>query len=1101
MDKLTIRELNSKLQKINFVNRSQLKTKQEKIRALQFVKQTLPQLRKLAKDTGIKGYSNMKKNNLINKLFKVNRNVVTEFIAPIKPKRVRAPKLLPGVLFEFRYPLVPIDENDDIYQNYFLRQILVKNNIYGKIRVSYLMKTLQSTNKKIVYNYEQSEDNYFDTVIHNFDYHYDVPALNKTRWYEYNGIYNDWRYNSTYTIFDVTAGISPEAFRDKYKNNTFKLLITRDNQLSGKRIAQKFATGPKHCVLNPIVEFCDQRMLNVGAKTQEMYKTLKNKCNRLAVTYESGIPEDKLQSVCDILNVNLTIKDIFNNEFLTVKTIKAKPITTFNYINSKLNHVEFDNLINAKTTEVTLTKQELNNLYEKLKTDNSLFRYDGMAGNIHMLIHNSSLYTTQTKYKDSITRFYENEGKELPLCAFDILSNPSLTKFIALGTHMCGTIDLVPDFRLRSQKLLIEGYTNTILDNDSIVSNFYDNDITFNEDGLIKKYYGTTTLNKHCRFKQIDQEKSYTQFKQTGKYYLGFMSVISSFSNVQVMTELSEIRSFLSEHVGIYYVNKINFDNINDKKMLSIFEKMNIYNSNYTTNNLSDLDFGIEELTFTSNEFTNSSILASPELIYLLDLGVTFNVVYGAFCTKPLDFEFPEYMKDYESDDDKVKFYSKFAGKCMQMLDTKIMKVHCDYDLAEHLASIYPKRISYNSYFKEMKLTTPKTQSFSLSHISAYLTTYMRINVFEQLRKMDIDKILRVTVDGIYYEDHDFELMPTFRDGFKDKACRIPGNYSSGAYFNSTVNDEDITEINNYIKDIKYEYNAPIEGRFGGGGCGKTHLELQRKDYISPIFSTVCKRLITAKKNEYQCNGITMAKLLSGGWRKYLKVYPGNILFDECTMISNNQKKDLIKKFPFSHIIFMGDIDRNNTIYQLPCVEGPRFKVTDINYIKDDYHTMYRCKCNTLKALILKIREAIKQCDNNEDFIPEVFSLLRKDFIKLGITCTIDDVKNMYKIDDYIITPRIDHAAEWTKIFKGKFEKEKYYITKNNQFYDNGNIVISDKQPKMSIVKHAYTIHSIQGQTCKSTIFIDMRNMFGGLQMLYTAISRAEYIENIRIIY
>ena len=48
--------------------------------------------------------------------------------------------------------------------------------------------------------------------------------------------------------------------------------------------------------------------------------------------------------------------------------------------------------------------------------------------------------------------------------------------------------------------------------------------------------------------------------------------------------------------------------------------------------------------------------------------------------------------------------------------------------------------------------------------------------MYEQLKNIDATKTLRVNMDGIYYEDHDFVINQTFRDGFKNGVVHIPNN-------------------------------------------------------------------------------------------------------------------------------------------------------------------------------------------------------------------------------------------------------------------------------------------------------------------------------------
>ena len=85
---------------------------------------------------------------------------------------------------------------------------------------------------------------------------------------------------------------------------------------------------------------------------------------------------------------------------------------------------------------------------------------------------------------------------------------------------------------------------------------------------------------------------------------------------------------------------------------------------------------------------------------------------------------------------------------------------------------------------------------------------------------------------------------------------------------------------------------------------------------------------------------------------------------------------------------------------------------------------------------------------------------------------------------------------------------EKYYILKTDRKYCKGGIIFDkpDENYKQRTgdmkakdadyeVRHAYTIHSIQGETAKHNLFIDARMMEA--EAIYTALSRAEYLHQI----
>lgn len=1047
----TAKELKNRLQKLKYTGSSF--TKDKLIKVNEFTQKDVHQMRAIAKANNIKGYTKMGKRALVNNLI---RKAPTSIfgLPPIVIPPIVIPPIphLPSeknvdVLFRYVYTEQDFKDKGDSYTNFFVRLILQRQQISGKVRVSFLIENLEDRFKDIV-----------TTDTNEYDYHYNVPFMNKRAWFDTKHKFIDWwSPKSEISIFEYATRIQTVTENNVIvlggynKNVKCTLLITRDNTLSGDYIAQRFAEGINHCVFTPIINICDEKInSNTSIRTEQKYRNLKDKSIVLAKQYESGVPEEDLQKVCNRLNINININDLFNNELLRVKTTNAHPEMTLNYVNSKVNHVEFTKLLN-KTADSLLTRTEIEDKFKQLKKDNQLFVFAGTQGSINMIIHNNIKYKCSTNYAIAEAKFFEETN--LNLCAFDLKKDVELTEFLKMATHICTCMDYVPEFHKSSKQLL-----------------------------------------KDKKFKQIDQEKSYTQFKQVGEYYQGFLSVITNFNKVPEFTNMIDTRQFLYENVGIYQVCNIDTSNIKDINMLAHLQKLNIYKQYF--DNSSDLDYGVE--TINRIEEIEKTVLPSPELIYLIDLGVTFKVIVGAYGVKPIDFEFPDYMKETENEKDPLRFYAKFTGKCMRVDDTSSLKVFCDQNTAKMVSGIYPDQVSYNNFFKELTLIKPKKVATSLTHIAAFITSYMRINMLNQLKEMDANKVLRVNMDGIYYEDHEFKINETFRDGFKDGIIRVPGNDSSSAYFFSAFEYPlEQTMKKEYIK------GARVEARFAGGGCGKTHTELQRVDYTSLIFTTICNRLITAKKEEYKVNGITLKKLLCGSWIKYLPIYPANIVCDECTMMTNAEKEELIEKFPYSRIIFLGDIDRDNVIYQLPCVKGKRFNIDGIELIKDDYHTMHRCKCPKLKALITNIRNLMKIVSKNEDSDAEQMAIdrLKDHFGKYGMIQNRDDIAKLYDIKDYIITSVHENVNEWTDKFKGKFTEEKYYVNKNNQFHDNGNIIISTTKPLCSEIRHAFTIHSIQGQTCQTKLIIDMRKLFGGLQMIYTAISRAEYIDNIYIIY
>ena len=102
-----------------------------------------------------------------------------------------------------------------------------------------------------------------------------------------------------------------------------------------------------------------------------------------------------------------------------------------------------------------------------------------------------------------------------------------------------------------------------------------------------------------------------------------------------------------------------------------------------------------------------------------------------------------------------------------------------------------------------------------------------------------------------------------------------------------------------------------------------------------------------------------------------------------------------------------------------------------------------------------------------------------------------------YNVEDLIITKTHKNKDFYSQKYK---DIEKYIVKENTRDYSNGEIVIGKKPEGVySELQHAFTIHSIQGETCKTNLYIDINKM-NSLKMLYTALSRAKLFSQIKII-
>lgn len=107
-------------------------------------------------------------------------------------------------------------------------------------------------------------------------------------------------------------------------------------------------------------------------------------------------------------------------------------------------------------------------------------------------------------------------------------------------------------------------------------------------------------------------------------------------------------------------------------------------------------------------------------------------------------------------------------------------------------------------------------------------------------------------------------------------------------------------------------------------------------------------------------------------------------------------------------------------------------------------------------------------------------------------------MKSVYKGGDFIMAGTNALKNVYTEMFKNI---DKFYITNNkNKKLCTGDIVYNcdDLVAGSYEFRHGYTVHSLQGETINSKIFINLESAYG--KMIYTAISRVRTMDNIYII-
>jgi len=562
-------------------------------------------------------------------------------------------------------------------------------------------------------------------------------------------------------------------------------------------------------------------------------------------------------------------------------------------------------------------------------------------------------------------------------------------------------------------------------------------------DNFIQNREGTIT-----GLKCIDQKKAYYNFKDC-TFYEGFLGKITDFRKTNKI-----------EGVGLYLIEDLNPFNcyLKDRqKFVRLNELMNMYNTN--------------------------NIYTSAELKFLDTMGWKYKIVAGCWGVQTLDFDFGEKMLDKMG---KKPFVDengnlKMRGSSFYAVATGSWASHGEYDYkyiqgtketAEMLRQQLGETVLMNPDIdNEICIRTRKTYISTLTHVSAFILAYQRLSLIEQLMEMDLDKLQSIYVDGIYYIDHEFKVLDTFQHGDLE-------SYSS---MNFTKKDF-ITQIFSTKPKIEYApYRETHASELwtGAGGCGKTHQNLIDFGLVKPVYCAPSYKLCAVKKDEYYFDVMTTQLLLSESPEnpksKYL--YSNVFIIDEVSMMKNADKEKLLEKLKGCRVIMCGDIG-----YQISAWDGTPFNEEGFDYYKHLTENYRVSNGDPLLDLLNGVRDSIK----NETPINVSLPTVDTNYL----------IRN-YKREDIILSFSKEKAKKWTDIFKSI---PKWYIEKSNVHF-HGEIFVQDEKPDGEKVelRHGFTTCSIQGETAKHNIWIDVECM-NRRQVLYTALSRAKKLSQIKFV-
>lgn len=831
---------------------------------------------------------------------------------------------------------------------------------------------------------------------------------------------------------------------DIKKGEVVTFIFTKETLLPHQYYEQSYLAGVNHCFLTPILNWAKTTFDNAVAKsTKNRYQAIINK--------------------------------IVGKESKDKKKRTEKKLGYMEQYKAGIPESKISAICDDLKISVEIEQPFSNNKLFEYESKGSVKNFKFINSRLDHVEYNVGSISVDRIYKDFEPTKLETraeinekldeieEANELAICQKDnhgVRSIRTLTEYFTLKNEYADAVNNF-EFKTGLKWCSIDALKYPLLQKFIDMGTHFNGTIDFENTTEYKNYIPDT-------IHHIDMTKAYTQFKKSS-FYCGFMGKITDFRKVDNYKEN-----------GLYYIYDLDFSNA-PKKFIDLNDKL-VW-------------------------FENDNIYTKAELDALECYGVTFKVKYGAMGIK-YDFDFtPEMintkeMVTYNENEFKIAYYAKWCGMNCRINESKSFYMKGSKDYFQNLntdADIYYCNDG------EARITYPTKYQYNKKHITAQITAYQRLNMLEQLYEMDLDKIVRVCVDGIYFKHHDFKM----RNEFSYKTKMTFGNDPCDSYLSNLIGGEWPEDIFQDIAEPRKFYRSELFN--SAGGNGKTYFNLIKEmGFINTVYVPHSHKLASAMIKEYQNERnekLTVSnhtRILDEPFSKTKgEIFKHNVyVIDECSMLTEHQK-EYIFKYCLGKVIFCGDLDcqalpiiNENIIKKLtkkypdgiPKKFISQMTSKDFDHIdKKLVNVNYRFKDDKIKKVIDHVRKNIKN---------------RIDYRKLGLQLITKDQVD-YKKEDIILVSRGANKNitsnlndEWTKKFK---QIKKYKVLDNYTEYKNGDIIFENIKGIKQELRHGYTIHSVQGETFKHKIFIDLRYMKDN-RLFYTAISRANYWSQIFLV-
>lgn len=569
--------------------------------------------------------------------------------------------------------------------------------------------------------------------------------------------------------------------------------------------------------------------------------------------------------------------------------------------------------------------------------------------------------------------------------------------------------------------------------------------------------------------KLLDMKNAYVQYKAS-PYYVGFPGLFTDFRRVDC-----------EQGIGYYQIDDL----------------------------VIEPDTPLGRLNAALNVYQGKHVYPSPELAFLRKHGARFRVVAGLWGVSVvhLTLDSDKYkvrlhpITDDACEDGGIRAYCKIVG-CFALRSPGVSTWKMTGTM-EDAKSIYGSYLAsckttgadppshvfdyvYDAHPGTVRVQYPTGMSSHHMHWFGFITSYMRLHVFDQLVTMDMDRVVCVLTDGIYYDGPGDPVFNSDIWAFKE-CCYTPCAFAPAT---------DVCGAPTYLTRMyPYEQDVPAPRPFhrlelfmGAPGNGKTHYQLTDDGLLNVLYVPPTYKLLLAKKREFpSLNAVVLAFLLLGSGDEVARVlrHVAVVLVDECSRLTEQDKQAVIRLCQNRRVVFMGDIG-----YQIGPIIGEEMTSHGL-HVTEMTHNFRFASCISMQQKICRVRDMIAVGGPGHAVAAYVKSVFR--------CVKWDDMAYLYYYEtDMILTFTNAMKDIVTAMFS---DMPKWVILETKGGYANNEVVCNQRPVGVKTeLRHGFTTHSTQGETVDGRVFIIISEFTHDARLLYTSLSRTRTDDQIYIV-